>query len=205
MGVDRWRGRGIGDGAYIPEIRMIRTPSNTPTPLEGDTFSVNVYKFPIIFWIDNIPIFQTIIPTELWDRLLWIPECKNSLVLEGAIPSHTLPSFGCSAPPPTWGRHIFCKSIFSYKLCPFPRAKIPWCAWDNIPTNSPKVCTRSLNLGPQNAKTPLCGRGIPPLAPSPARLLHSLALPPPPPRCKILATPVHKMLCYVEEQKQTNE
>ena len=41
-----------------------------------------------------------------------------------------------------------------------------------FPTNAPKVCTRSLTLNPQNAKTPWWGRGIPSPTPSPFNSFH---------------------------------
>ena len=63
------------------------------------------------------------------------PKCKNSMVWERGIPP---------PPPPTWGRRIFCE-------CAFPISF----GIDNIPTNSPNVCTWSLTLSPENAKSPI--------------------------------------------------
>ena len=80
------------------------------------------------------------------------PKCKNSVAWEGDTQSHTLPPRSFAGHPPLEGDAYFENIHFPINL-----------GIDNIPTNSPEVCTRSLTLSPQNAKTPWCGRGDTPL------------------------------------------
>ena len=89
------------------------------------------------------------------------PKRKNSFEWEWDTPSHNLPRSVASLPrrpsplpheQDTYSVNVY---LFSYSF-----------GIDNIPTNSPKVCTRLLSLNPPNAKTPPLGR----FAPSPVIL-----------------------------------
>ena len=131
--------------------------------LEEDTYSVNVYFPPDYFFYRN--------PPNVYIRSLSLnPPCKTPWK-EGVSPSNTLSPLGHFAPSPALPhlrkRHVLWTCIF----CPID-------FWiDNIPTNSSKVCTRSLIFNLTDAKTSLCERGnipshtLPPLCrfvPSPA-------------------------------------
>ena len=110
------RGGGRG-GVYIPRDSVIPPP--TPFLHLGETHVLwtCIYFLLFFFWKDNIPTN----PLKVWNHLLWILTCQKSLVLEGAIRLlRSLAGHSRSPPHPhpththTWGRHIFCKCIFSY-------------------------------------------------------------------------------------------
>ena len=116
-------------------------------------YSVNVY-FPINWWTDNIRLN---VPKSMHQIAYFDShkrkkkEEKNPGVGEGISPPTPHP-IGWFAPSPVI---LLLEKDYSVNVY-FPI----YCWIDNIPTNSPKVCTRSLTLIPQNARTPWFGRGI---------------------------------------------
>ena len=129
-----WVSIGEGRGVYPPKFGWYYFPHSPP--FEGDTCSVNLYIFPINFWIDNIPTN----PLKVWDNLLWILKSKKPWYGRGqSFPFPLSPplfhsvaalSRRSSSPPPTKHAHTFLTSYF----------------WINIPRNLHNVSTRSLSF-----------------------------------------------------------